>query len=380
MPDPFQLSPNQLGILTKVRDATIFCLLLFTISGYAQLPGLIITGNPESPGGATWTYQDTINTVIYDLQGILFKPVGTGPFPAVIISHGGGGSVYAYSTGIAQEMVTWGLVCIGTNLCHVNTTYPIGSPGTSSDGGASTPNIQRNMKCWDILASLGYVDTNCIAAHGHSLGAMATGATVGMNPTKFSAASHSAGGVNDAGPQYIKTPQANGIIVPYYLHHGNLDLTVPLIYGQKMDTILTNNGVIHYLDIYAGYNHSQISLDDTMFARTKNWYSQYLCISTTGTNQDLIMLDNNLSLQIYPNPSGGKTTLEFSLAGTSAVSIDIYNLVGEKVLAVENGNFLSGKHTAVFDAGRLESGAYIIGVKTESGTIAKKIIIAGPSK
>ena len=65
-------------------------------------------------------------------------------------------------------------------------------------------------------------------------------------------------------------------------------------------------------------------------------------------------------LQIYPNPSGSKTTIEFSLAGTSQVSIDIYNLLGEKVTAVENGIFSSGKHTAVFDAKNLQAGAYFI--------------------
>ena len=362
------------------KTIIFFYLLIFTMVGQAQLPGLTITGNPESSGGATWTYQATINTVIYDLQGILFKPVGTGPFPGVIISHGGGGSAAAYSTGIAKEMVTWGLVCIGTNLCHVSNTYPTGSPGTSNDGGATSPNIQRNMKCWDILASLGYVDTHCIAAHGHSLGAMATGSTVGMNPTKFSTASQTAGGVNDAGPQYIKTPQANGIIVPYYLHHGDMDLTVPLKYGQKMDTILTNNNVIHYLDIYAGYNHSQIALDDTMFARTKNWYSQYLCISATGTNQDLIKQGDNLSLQIYPNPSSGKTTLEFSLANPSPVSIDIYNLLGEKIMNISEKIFNIGPNVVYFDPSKLEAGVYFISIKTDSKTISEKIIIAGPSK
>ena len=94
---------------------------------------------------------------------------------------------------------------------------------------------------------------------------------------------------------------------------------------------------------------------------------------TTGIND----AGNNLSgtPSVYPNPSGGKTTIEFSLANTSPVSIDIYNLLGEKVLAVENGIFSSGKHAAEFDAGKLEGGVYIISIKTESGTIAKKLIV-----
>ena len=356
------------------KHILVFCIPLFTVSGYAQLPGLIITGNPETTNGATWTYQDTVSTIIYDLEGILFKPVGTGTFPAVIISHGGGGHSGGYSKNVAQEMITWGLVCIGTNLCHVNTIYPIGSPGTSTDGGATNNNILRNMKCWDILASLGYADTNCVAAHGHSLGAMATGATVGMNPTKFSCASHTAGGVNDLGPQYIKTAQANGISVPYYLHHGDMDATVPLIYGQKMDTILTNNSVIHQLDIYPGYNHSQISQDDTMFVRTHNWYSEYLCVSSTGVTENLPQVDDLFSL-IYPNPSAGNTSLEFSLSEPSHTTIEIFNIMGEKILTIEEGALSSGRHTTYFDADKLESGMYFIHIKTESGTSSEKLMV-----
>ena len=342
----------------------IFCTFLFASTGFAQLQGFTIAGNPESVNGATWAYQDTTNGIVYDLTGILFKPIGTNVFPGVIISHGGGGNANGYSKNIAKKMVGWGLVCIGVNLCHAG-NVPIGSPGTSTNGGASLPNIHRNMKAWDILANLGYVDTNCIAAHGHSLGAMATGATVGTNPSKFSVASHTAGGVNDAGPQYIKTPQANGIIVPYYLHHGDADATVPLIHARKMDTLLTNNSVIHQLDIYPGYNHSQISMDDTMFARTKIWYGQYLCVNPTGTKESLPQTDI-LNLSLYPNPSFGFTSLEFTISAPSFASMAIFNLAGKKVLTLAEGFFSAGKHTAQFDASQLESAVYFASIKTNS--------------
>ncbi len=82
-----------------------------------------------------------------------------------------------------------------------------------------------------------------------------------------------------------------------------------------------------------------------------------------------------MSLEIYPNPSGGKTIIEFSLAGTSQASIDIYNLLGEKVLAVEDGIFLSGKHTAVVDAKNLPAGTYFIKLLTPGYSLTKKIVI-----
>ena len=336
---------------------------------------MTITGDPESANGATWTYQNTIDGIVYDLAGILFKPAGTGPFSAVIISHGGGGNANTYSKNVAKEMVGWGQVCVAANLCHAGGNAPVGSPGNSMNGGASTQNIQRNMKCWDVLASLGYVDTNCIAAHGHSLGAMATGATVGTNPSKFAAASHTAGGVNDNGPQYIKTPQANGITTPYLLHQGDADAVVSIAHARKMDTILTTNGVIHRLDVYPGYSHSQISLDDTMFARTKAWYAQYLCLPTTGTSENPIQQQGGLTLATWPNPASGIVFIEFSLVHSSVVTIDVFNLLGEKVLDVQDSYHFSGKHSLSFDLAKLESGMYFITIKTASGYFSKKLIV-----
>jgi hypothetical protein len=151
------------------------------------LPGFAITGDPEATTGATWTYRATVDGISFDLAGVLYKPRGSGPFPAVIISHGNGGSASVYSRNIASTMVTWGLVAIGTNYTHAG-GVPIGSPGTASEPGASAANIRRARKLVDILASLGYVDTQRLAAHGHSMGAFVTAAAVGAYPTLFRAA------------------------------------------------------------------------------------------------------------------------------------------------------------------------------------------------
>lgn len=79
------------------------------------LAHLTITGRPESATGATWTYRDTVDGIVYDLSGVLLKPEGGGPFPAVIVSHGAGGSASNYSRYVGTTMVRWGAVVIATN-------------------------------------------------------------------------------------------------------------------------------------------------------------------------------------------------------------------------------------------------------------------------
>src|SRR3954454_7796061 len=120
-------------------------------------PALSITGNPESASGATWTLVGTLNGTAVDLQGILLKPRGRGPFPAVVLSHGAGGNAQSYGRELGHVMRGWGLVCIAVNYTHA-TNAPAGVPGTWLQQGASAANAFRAHAAVTVLARLRYVD------------------------------------------------------------------------------------------------------------------------------------------------------------------------------------------------------------------------------
>ena len=243
--------------------------------------GFQLSGDPEQSNGATWTYRATANGVAYDLQGILYKPRGAGPFPAVIISHGAGGNVNAYSRGVASTMVQWGLVAIATNYTHA-AGVPLGAPGLATDEGASTANIQRARKVVDLLGALGYVDTKRIAAHGHSMGAFVTAATVGAYPSVFRAASHTAGGSVPDGTPNASAPtesQVRGITTPYQMHHGDADVVVALSADQRLAASLTNRGVANELYVYPGATHPDVANNSSVFTRVRAWYQAHGVLS-----------------------------------------------------------------------------------------------------
>jgi len=238
------------------------------------LAGLEVSGDPSSPGGATWTYRDVVGGVAYDLQGTLFKPPGIGPFPAIILSHGLDGGADDFQS-LSEEMISWGLVAIATNYTHSGGGVPSGSPGTSAmaDWGASQANVLRAAKCREILASLGYVDRSRVAAHGHSMGAFVTAALVGTYPSDFIVASHTAGGV---GVPYSTTEaQARGIRAPYQMHHGDRDTTVPLTADQRLDSILSASSVLRELVVYPGAGHGLVPQFATVLGRIRSWYTTH---------------------------------------------------------------------------------------------------------
>ena len=243
----------------------------------APSSAFILQGDPESAQGATWTYRGTLDGVMFDLQGILFKPAGAGPFGAVIISHGAGGNVGALPRTLAIEMRRWGLVGIATNYTH-SAGVPIGAPGTANDPGASDANVQRGHAVREILRTLSYVDQTRVAAHGHSMGAFVTTALVAAYPADFRVASHTAGGVKLPGIVIGPAPseaQARAIRTPYQLHHGDQDMVVPIAQDQRLDAVLQASGVAHEFHVYPGVDHTDVATSPAVLGRIRTWYSAY---------------------------------------------------------------------------------------------------------
>jgi dienelactone hydrolase len=239
--------------------------------------GFVVSGSPAGATGATWTYKGTSAGVTYDLTGVLYKPTGAGPFPAVVLSHGHDGTAPFYASLIAPTMVSWGLVCIGVNYTHA-AGVPIGSPGTSADSGASLANVERAHMTYELLRKLGYVDMTRVAAHGHSMGAFVTVALLGAYPNDFRVASHTAGGVRPSfivsGPGPTVT-QARTIRTPYQIHHGDADSTVSLSYDIRLDSLLTSLNVQHALDVYQGLGHNDVRALPLMLQRVHDWYTAH---------------------------------------------------------------------------------------------------------
>src|SRR5262245_11204358 len=144
--------------------------------------------------GERWTYESGDMS----LRGILLKPEGKGPFPAILISHGLGGNAAGFGLGKAREMTTWGLVCIACDYTHA--AIPGGqklNPGgpDRQTYGASEENLRRASKCLEILASLPDVDPKKLCAYGHSMGGFVTIGLAAKEPNRLVAAAISGSGI-----------------------------------------------------------------------------------------------------------------------------------------------------------------------------------------
>jgi hypothetical protein len=62
--------------------------------------------------------------------------------------------------------------------------------------------------------------------------------------------------------------------------------------------------------------------------------------------------------QNFPNPFNPSTTVEFALPHAAAVTVDVFNLLGEKVATLVSGVLPAGRHRTTWDASVAGSGVY----------------------
>jgi len=79
--------------------------------------------------------------------------------------------------------------------------------------------------------------------------------------------------------------------------------------------------------------------------------------------------------QNYPNPFNPSTVIKFQIAHEGHVSLSVYNLLGERVAALVNGNLKSGIHNVTFNASNLTSGVYFYRLETNNFSQVKKMLL-----
>jgi len=98
--------------------------------------------------------------------------------------------------------------------------------------------------------------------------------------------------------------------------------------------------------------------------------------TATGANSESLIL-----LPGYPNPFNPSTTIAFELSVRSPVSIQVYNVLGQRVATLADATMLqAGKHEYTWDGmlsggKRAPSGAYIFRVSTPSAMQSRKVML-----
>jgi hypothetical protein len=93
------------------------------------------------------------------------------------------------------------------------------------------------------------------------------------------------------------------------------------------------------------------------------------------STSDLTIPEEFVLFQNFPNPFNPNTAIRFGLPGASAVTLELYNPLGQKVKTIFRGSKNAGYHQIQLDASQLNSGIYIYRMQADGFVESKKLLL-----
>lgn len=152
-------------------------------------------------------------------------------------------------------------------------------------------------------------------------------------------------------------------------NNGNGFVTIGFVKGNGTTTQPQNYSFVDKNVRPGSYSYRLKQID---FGGTSD-YSKVVSVEVLNPNE--FSLEQN-----YPNPFNPNTKINFNLAVDSKVSLKVFNVLGQEVTTLLNGNLAAGYHEINFKADGLNSGIYFYkleatGIDGKSFSSVKKMIL-----
>ena len=92
-------------------------------------------------------------------------------------------------------------------------------------------------------------------------------------------------------------------------------------------------------------------------------------------DNEKITLTDYILYQNYPNPFNPQTVIKFRIDKPENVSIEIFNLLGQKIQTILNNKKSAGLHKVIFNADDLSSGVYLYKICAGTFQEIKKMVL-----
>ncbi|GJQ63165.1 MAG: hypothetical protein SCALA702_22180 [Melioribacteraceae bacterium] len=119
-----------------------------------------------------------------------------------------------------------------------------------------------------------------------------------------------------------------------------------------------------------------VNNEDQSHADVSRWTHTWIGNEWVSDVEDETNMPLSFNLdQNYPNPFNPATTIRYSIPEASKVTMEVYNVLGERVLTLVNEFQNAGIHHVNFNASRLTSGVYFYSIKAGEFVSTKKMIL-----
>ncbi len=142
--------------------------------------------------------------------------------------------------------------------------------------------------------------------------------------------------------------------------------------GEVTFAVATGRGITKSLGNYMQYVNSDLTLVDSEIDLSDGRSYYHITFENDGSDSSPVF---ETSLSNHPNPFNPSTTIEFSLASDGKVSIEVFNVKGQKVKTLLDSTMPAGEHQIVWNAADSASGVYFIRLRTDGETRINKTLL-----
>src|SRR5690554_1637829 len=97
----------------------------------------------------------------------------------------------------------------------------------------------------------------------------------------------------------------------------------------------------------------------------------------TSAEDDAVLPTSFSRVAVYPNPAVSTLTLEYALPAPASVTVEVFDLLGRKVMSIREEALAPGDHKSVLDVSRLPAGVYLLRVSSGDNRVTRKITVIG---
>jgi hypothetical protein len=109
------------------------------------------------------------------------------------------------------------------------------------------------------------------------------------------------------------------------------------------------------------------------------WYlDDFAYLDDAATSTEPVSSDVPQSMELqqnYPNPFNPTTSIEYAVPQSGQVTLEVFNMMGQKVATLVNQTLAAGQHVATFDASNLSSGTYMYRLQAGNQVQTRKMTL-----
>jgi len=131
-----------------------------------------------------------------------------------------------------------------------------------------------------------------------------------------------------------------------------------------------------WADSNKSWKYDSVGTHITVFVQdsvSKYVYQSAIAVPTIATG--IPELSNANDFELFPNPTTLQTTLAFSSNEEQEVSMEILNVMGEKVYSNQLGKLSPGKYSENIETRLMSAGVYFVRLITDKGTSVKRLVV-----